>query len=156
MSLEIVKRMEFDAPPERVWRAITDPDELAEWFPDKTADFRAEPGYSGAFVWHGTDTVDDQCGGGAFAVKVEIAEPFHTLVWHWADRANTPFDPSASTRVEWKLSERAAGGTVLVLRETGFENVGAAEGNDRGWDSELGELRARLENVAPTAATRTA
>ncbi|MCV0403196.1 MAG: SRPBCC domain-containing protein [Chloroflexi bacterium] len=29
----IERTLELDASPERVWRAISDPDELARWFP---------------------------------------------------------------------------------------------------------------------------
>ncbi len=141
MTLEIIKQMEFDAPVETVWHAITNPQELAAWFPDKSADFKAEPGFVGTFEW---ELDDSDCGGGSFALKVEAAEPFHRLVWSWARESGIGFDEGPTTRVEWNLAERDNGGTVLVLRETGFESLEALEENSGGWDSELGELTQRI------------
>jgi uncharacterized protein YndB with AHSA1/START domain len=142
MSLEIHKRLELDAPPERVWQALTDRRELALWFPDREADFEAEAGYTGAFVWEKQGAADDDadCAGGSYAVRIEKAEPHHTLVWSWAREADTPIDDARTTRVEWKLTPREEGGTLLELRETGFENLAAREQNNGGWDHELGEL----------------
>ena len=109
MTLEINKRVEFDAPIEAVWKAITDPRELGCLVSRQRAPTsRPRP----AMKAGSNGRLDDsECGGGTFAVKVEKAEPFHTLVWSWS-REKRVFRSTrqASTRVEWKLSERADGG----------------------------------------------
>ena len=46
----IERTMEFEASPERVWRAITDPVELSKWFGHET-DLELVPGYEGAMTW---------------------------------------------------------------------------------------------------------
>jgi uncharacterized protein YndB with AHSA1/START domain len=139
MTLEIHKRLELDASPERVWQALTDSAELAQWFPDREADFQPEAGYVGAFVWEKQGEAAD-CGGGSYAVRIERAEPHQTLVWSWARQADTPIDQAPTTRVAWTLTPREGGGTLLELRETGFENLAARDQNNGGWDHELGEL----------------
>lgn len=147
MILEVKKSIELNASVERVWSAITDPQELARWFPDDHADFRAEDGYQGFFVWAQKESAEGGCGGGSFAVKVEKSEPPHLLVWSWAHDADTPLDETGTTRVEWKLSPRDGGGTLLQLHETGFENLKDRELNDGGWDHELGELVSYIDAV---------
>lgn len=131
---EIEKRIEFDAPIERVWRAITEPDELAAWFGHE-ADFRAVPGYDGAMVWHEH---------GSFALRVEEVEAPRRLVWSWVHEAGVAFEEAPSTRVEWLLSEQGEGRTVLIVRETGFRTELHHRQNTEGWAEELGELVAWL------------
>jgi uncharacterized protein YndB with AHSA1/START domain len=130
MSLVIEKRMEFEAEIDRVWRALTVGDELAGWFPNGGA-FDLGPGAEGRFVWQNH---------GAHAVRVEIFEPPRRLVWRWAKNPGVELSASPSTLVEFTLSERAGGGTVLELRESGFETAEHLESNTGGWRSELGEL----------------
>lgn len=126
----IEKTLDFDAPIERVWSAITVADELSQWF-GREARFEPVVGFEGAMIWpeHGS-----------FALRVEEAEPPTRLVWSWIHKPDVAFDDAPSTRVEWTLSTRDGGGTRLYLRETGFltdEHFGQNQG---GWDEELGEL----------------
>jgi len=58
-------------------------------------------------------------------------------VW---DAITTPLEDTPNTTVEWNLSVRPGGGTILVLRESGFGTEALRQGNDEGWDKELGEL----------------
>lgn len=130
----VEKTVEFEAGVERVWKAITDPAELSQWFGDETRlDLR--PGGDGAMIWKEH---------GSFAVRVEAVEPPTRLVWSWVHEADTPFDDAPATRVEWTLSEREGGGTTLRLRETGFRTDLHHRQNTQGWDEELAELVALL------------
>ncbi|MDH3523413.1 MAG: SRPBCC domain-containing protein [Acidobacteriota bacterium] len=131
----VEKRMEFDAAPERVWRAITDGAELASWFPDVSA-FDLAPGAEGAFTWKSH---------GSFAARVEAFEPPAYLAWRWVQRAGDDVDGSGTTLVEFRLSARAGGGTVLELRESGFVREEDRKDNDGGWDSELSQLAVFLD-----------
>jgi uncharacterized protein YndB with AHSA1/START domain len=40
--------IEIDAPPDRVWQALTDPDEVVRWFPPVA---RVTPGVGGNVFW---------------------------------------------------------------------------------------------------------
>ena len=133
-ALEVCKTVQFDAPPERVWQAITDPDELAMWFPDRGEGEVRENG-DGKWVW------DKH---GAFAVSFEVMDPPTRLVWRWARDPDVEMKDSVTTVVEWDLERREDGGTTLRLRESGFARPEDRQDNDGGWDAELGELVALL------------
>lgn len=125
------------APPERVWRAITEADQLTRWFPDKIAEVDLRPGGAFRIEWqdgeHDEGTID------------AVEEPTRfAFLWHGAG-----FD-SPETRVEFTL-EKVEGGTRVVVVESGFSNVreekraSAWHDNDGGWAKELGELKGYLE-----------
>ena len=57
MTDTIKRILEFNASIERVWRAITDQDELGAWFPNAGANFKPTPGYVGWFAWDLDDCV---------------------------------------------------------------------------------------------------
>ena len=131
----IERRLDLEASPERVWRAISDPAEIARWF-GEGAELDLAPGGNGWFTWEKH---------GRFAVRVEVVEPPERLVWRWARQPEAPIDAGPSTRVEWRLVRRPDGGTRLELTESGFERPEDREDNVDGWRQELGELVAHLD-----------
>lgn len=131
----IERRLTFTAPPERVWRALTDPEEIAAWFGD-SAELDLRPGGDGWFGWEEH---------GRFAVRVEEVDEPRKLVWRWSRKRDTPIDDAPSTRVEWRLSPGAGGGTVLELTESGFQREKDRQDNVGGWKHELAELVAHVE-----------
>lgn len=135
VAATIERRLEIDAPPERVWRALTDSSEIAAWFGD-SAELDLRPGGEGWFGWKKH---------GRFAVRVDVVDEPTRLVWSWAREAGMPIDDCPSTRVEWRLTPRAGGGTVLELTESGFADEAARQDNVGGWKHELGDLVAYLE-----------
>lgn len=131
----VEKVLELDVPVERVWKAITEAEELARWFPHE-ARFQPTPGFEGAFLWKEH---------GSFAVRVDEVEAPHRLVWSWVHETGVPFaEGGVATTVTWILTPRADGGTTLHLRETGFPSETRRRENDGGWDAELGELASLL------------
>lgn len=132
----IERTLELSAAPERVWRALTDPEELASWFPDETVDLDVRPGGDGWWRWKEH---------GRYAVRFDVVEPPRRLVWTWAREADTPVEEAATTTVEWVLEPREDGGTTVSLRESGFLTAEAREQNVHGWKHELGELVEHLE-----------
>ena len=136
-ELSVQKSLELDAPVEKVWRAISEPDLVARWFSDEVRAEAFAAGATGEFFWREH---------GAFAFEVEVVDPPHHLVWHWARDPDTGLDEGASTRVDWRLEALPGQRTRLVLVETGFADEAARRDNDGGWDSELGELRGWLES----------
>ena len=130
----IERTLELSASPERVWKALTDPQELAAWFPDEAeVDVRANGG--GWWRWEKH---------GRFAVRFEIVEAPRRLVWSWSHEPGKAIDEVPTTRVEWTLTPRAGGGTTLTVRESGFLTEKHRKENTEGWEHELGELRAHL------------
>jgi uncharacterized protein YndB with AHSA1/START domain len=133
---ELRKEIELAAPRERVWSAITEPEELVRWFPTEFAEVDLRPGGAVRFGWTEGEHVDEGV--------IDEVEPLSRLVFRWRDEGtDRPY-----TRVEITLEERDRG-TRLVLVETGFAqfDVDTWEGNDKGWTSELDELRVYLESM---------
>lgn len=130
MIATIERKLELEQAPETVWRALTDPEQVAAWFGD-TASFAAELGGEGYFGWESH---------GRFAMRIEDYDRPSRLAWRWAREADTPLDQTHSTLVEWTLLPREDGGTTLLLRESGFATEESRQENIGGWKQELGEL----------------
>ncbi len=131
MTTAIERTLELDASPDDVWRALTDPTELSGWFGD-SAELNLHVGGEGWFGWEAH---------GKFSVRVEEWDPPKRFAWRWTHQADTPFDQSNSTLVEWTLTPRADGGTTLALRESGFQTDEHRQQNDGGWSEELQHLQ---------------
>ena len=135
MAMTIEKKVELKAPPDRVWRAITDPAEIAQWFGD-SAEFDLTPGSEGWFGW---------AKHGRFAMRIENIDAPRRIAWRWmAHSPDEGFSEDGSTLVEWVLTPLENGGTLLELRESGFKTEEHVKDNTRGWDSELADLRKLL------------
>ena len=129
-SRTVEKVVELNVPRERVWKAITDPSELAQWF-GEVAEVDLRPGGYGGFFWESH---------GRFAMRVDEVEEPRRLVWSWVHEPGVAFEDAPFTTVEWILTEREDGGTTLHLTESGFLTDKHQSENDGGWDHELGEL----------------
>jgi uncharacterized protein YndB with AHSA1/START domain len=133
---EVRKELTIAASRERVWRALTEADELLRWFPDRSAEVDLRPGGTFRLEWESNE--------GDTGVFEEI-EPPSRLVFRWW-QVGTEY----RLRVEIMLEE-IPDGTRLVLVERGFRAFAEDRrseiwaGNDDGWSKELEELRAYLE-----------
>jgi uncharacterized protein YndB with AHSA1/START domain len=98
--MEVTRELVFPAPAEEVWEALTDPDQLEEWFAN---DVELDPreGGEGVFRW---DNGEER------HATVLIVEPGERLVLDWEDEGE----------VEFKLEEVETG-TRLFVRETSPE-----------------------------------
>ena len=139
MNDRIEKRIELKAPVSRVWRALTDHREFGQWFrvnlegpfaPGQTARGRImHPGYEHV-LWE------------AVVQKME-PERLFSFTWHpYAVDPKTDYSKEPPTLVEFRL-EKAAGGTLLLLTESGFEKIPAHRRiealrmNDGGWTEQM-------------------
>ena len=123
---------------ERAWAAITDPDEVNQWFGDRCS-YELREGAEGVMQW----------GDDAFRMRVVIVDPPHRFAYRWVtprDNPAVPFEEMPTTIVEFTL-QTVAGGTQLTLTETGFaahpedQREANYADNSGGWTDELGELR---------------
>jgi uncharacterized protein YndB with AHSA1/START domain len=98
--VEVVREVVFDAPPDEVWEALTDPERLEEWFANDV-EFDLDRG--GVFRWED---------GEVRHAIVEEVEPERRLALRW-------WDPSApeESEVTFTLDETEEG-TKLVVTET--------------------------------------
>jgi len=133
----IERTLELGAAPDRVWKALTDTNEITAWFGD-SAELEPRLGAEGWFGWESH---------GRFAVRIEALELETRLAWRWAREADTPLDQTRSTLVEWTLIPRPDGGTTLKLEESGFGRERDREENVGGWKHELGHLSDHLAST---------
>jgi len=151
---KIEKHIELKAPVSRVWRALTDHREFGEWsrvalegpfaVGKVTRGRILHPGYE-HIVWEGL---------------IEKMEPekLFSFTWpqiryHDKERYSPDYTNAPRTLVEFRL-EKTATGTLLVLTESGFENVAAEwradamRGNDGGWTQQMKNIE---NHVTPKA-----
>lgn len=125
------------SPIERVWRAFSEPAELAAWWAG-TAEIEIRPGFEGWFVWPKE--------GGRFGMRFEAVEPPRYLCWTWTPVPEVPVTEAETVlRTEWTLVPREDGGTDVHLFESGFSEPTGFGMNSGGWDGDvLPALRRRL------------
>ena len=143
----IDRTIDIAAPPERVWRALTNTEELSAWFQVKIEGHLAP----GSDIW--MTSVHPGHVGQRFQVRVTEMVPPHRLVWQWHPGAVDPavdYTREPRTTVTFLL-ERSEGGTRLNLAETGFDEISRARrakvfgDNSQGWTEVLGWLRKHVE-----------
>ncbi len=139
MKDRIEKRIELKAPLSRVWRALTDYREFGEWFRVKIDGPFVEGQVSrGHITYPGYEHLQWE----AVVQKIE-PETLFSFTWHpYAVDPKTDYSKEPPTLVEFKL-EKTAQGTLLVLIESGFENIPshrrleAFRRNDGGWTEQM-------------------
>ncbi|MEP1449163.1 MAG: SRPBCC domain-containing protein [Paraglaciecola sp.] len=135
----IVREVVFNAPIEKVWHAITRPEEIQKWF-GSAASFELKQGEHGYFEW------EQECEG-RFAMRIETITPPRYFAWRWMFQQDAVFDEATSTLVEWTLTSTKSGGTHLSLIESGFLQSTHKQANVKGWDQELGDLQQYVDSV---------
>lgn len=136
-TLSVTVEREIPFPPEKVWRALTEPHLIAEWLMNN--DFEPVSGH--------TFTLTGEWGGVTGEV-LEI-EPHRTLSYTWN---HSHEDPAYDLRsvVTFTLT-RTGNGTHLRMEQTGFrpDQKQAFGGARYGWQEHLANLEkavARVEN----------
>ena len=118
----------LDAPPEAVWRALTEPAELAGWMAEATIDARV----GGRLELNFAD--------GSISGAITAFEPLRVLAYSWHEQ------DSGGSHVRFELEPDGAG-TRLTLLHTGLPEEHAA-GFGAGWHHHL-ELLAAQAAGAP-------
>lgn len=143
----IDRTIEIKAPPERVWRALTNATELGTWFQVKIEGEIV----AGNEVW--MTSVHAQHSGQRFRVRFVEMDPPRRFVWQWHPGAvdpNVDYAGEPRTTVTFTL-EPAGAGTRLSVAETGFDEIALARrakvysDNSQGWTEVLGWLGRYVE-----------
>jgi uncharacterized protein YndB with AHSA1/START domain len=149
MNNRIEKRIELKAPISRVWRALTDYREFGEWFRVKLdGPFVAGQVSRGQITYPGYEHLKWE----AVVQKME-RERLFSFTWHpYAIDPKEDYSKEPPTLVEFRLEE-TAGGTLLLLTESGFDKIPAARRieafrmNDGGWAQQMTNIE---KHVAQT------
>lgn len=133
--------LELSHPPEKVWRALTDPALLAEWLLPATG-FAPTPGTAFTLQTQPFPGWD-----GTVRCKVIDSEPLQRLTYSWVVG-----DMELDTVVTFTLAATASG-TRLSLVQSGFkpaqkQNFGGAR---YGWKMMGGKLVDLLQRIGETA-----
>ncbi|HEX7004131.1 MAG TPA: SRPBCC family protein [Trueperaceae bacterium] len=146
MSDRIEKSIELEAPRSRVWRAITDHREFGEWFGVKLeGPFEKGKVTRGRVTNPGYEHV-------TWEVFVEAIEPETLFAFTWHPHAidtEVDYSEEPQTLVEFRLEE-TAGGTLLHLTESGFDEIpanrrqAAYRGNEGGWTAQMKRIESYL------------
>lgn len=139
---QITRMADFPLPVERVWRAITDPEELSSWFSDHVQ-MVFQVGQEIVFKW-------DQYG--TASGRIELIEAPQRFAFRW--RAHNvpneePLTDANSTLVTFTVTPTTEGSRLTVV-ESGFANlpqsirVRTFQENTSGWRAEFEDLQAYL------------
>jgi uncharacterized protein YndB with AHSA1/START domain len=126
--------------PQKVWKAITDPAELAQWFPQDLVGTFA-PGAKLRFTFRGEAPVIDGETIGDFDGEVLEFDPPRVLAYTWA-----------GDTLRWTLTADGDG-CLLVFTDTFADHTKAAR-DGAGWHVCLEALDARLDGTPGPSGTR--
>ena len=133
------------SPRARVWRALTNAEELGAWFGVNITGATIAPGAH--IVGHITIPGYEHV---VFDITIEEMASERRFAWRWHPNALDPkvdYSSEPRTLVTFTLEDSANGGTLLRVVESGFDALPAARrapsftGNSKGWQ---GQLQKRL------------
>jgi uncharacterized protein YndB with AHSA1/START domain len=109
-ELAIEREVLIEAPADVVWRTITEPDQMSQWFADRV-DLAVQPGA------HGYMQFGDQGG----PVVVETVDPPNRFSFRWNHSQGEEPVAGNSMLVEFTLTSEDAEHTRLRVTESGHE-----------------------------------
>jgi uncharacterized protein YndB with AHSA1/START domain len=145
----IERKILLRAPRSRVWLALTDPVEFGTWFGVKV-DGAFAPGarVRGAITHKGYEHV-------IWDITIERMEPERLFSWRWHPAAIEPgvdYSVEPTTLVTFTLEE-VAGGTMLAVVESGFDQVPLARRaqayrmNEEGWTIQMQAIEGHVRTA---------
>ena len=129
----------FEATPEEVWRAWTDPDETAQWWPNtprESVEIDARVGGRYIYAMVNEETDDRIVTGGVY----RDVQPFERLVFTWGKPDDDPDDAPVVT----VTLEPIDSGTRMTFELRGVEGVKGDRFFYDGWDNAFDTLGAHL------------
>lgn len=145
----IDRSITIDAPPERVWRALTTRPEIETWFHMRIEGEIA----AGAEIW--MTSTHPGYEGQRSNVRIAAMDPPRRLVWQWHPGEVDPavdYAREPMTTVTFTL-EPAGAGTRLTVSETGFDAISLARrakvfaANTQGWTEVVVWLQRHAEDA---------
>jgi uncharacterized protein YndB with AHSA1/START domain len=123
----VVMEKEFAHPPEKVWRALTESDLMAQWLMEN--DFKLMVGRRFALRLPPMPQWD-----GVIHSEVLLSEPYERLSYRWDSLG-------LESVIAWTLTP-TAGGTLVRMEQTGFreDQEAAFKGATYGWRGFFGKL----------------
>lgn len=149
MRDRIEKQIEIAAPVSRVWQALTDSRQFGEWFLVKMdAPFLAGQRVGGQITHPGYEHL-------RMEIEVKVIEPetLFSFTWHpYAIDPKVDYSQEESTLIEFRLTP-SAGGTLLIVTESGFDRIPAARRgeafmrNEGGWEQQMKNIQSYVSKT---------
>ena len=137
-TIEIRRSVVVAADREKVWRAITQPEQFSKWFGAPVQFERLAAGETMTFFE----------GGESEPGTIAIVEPPERFAFHWTPEPGYPVE----TLVTFHL-ESVTEGTRITVTEAGFEGLPEAvrqsrfDLNSKGWGIQMNNIAEYLEKV---------
>jgi uncharacterized protein YndB with AHSA1/START domain len=128
------------APPERVWAALTEPEQIAAYMQGSKVTTTWEVGTP--ITW------DGEYDGRAYQDKGEVLaydEPRRLSVTHYSPLMGQPDEPESYHTLVYTLEPDDAGGTHLELTQDGNESEEQADQFSSNWQTMLDGLKTQVE-----------
>ena len=134
---QIEREILIDAPVDVVWRIITEPEQIAQWF-SQEAELETRPGGRGRLRFPS---------GQSYQLQIESLEPPHRFAFRWVQPEGSVVRADNSLLVEFTLLPEA-GATRLLVVESGFDAIDWSDPkkskyvdeHSGGWSRALGRL----------------
>jgi uncharacterized protein YndB with AHSA1/START domain len=139
-TLEVMKNIVIDAPPEVVFKAITDQNQLTNWFPDQAILETKVGGKMKFGFYKNSKRGNQECGRDRDYFHEGTITEFilnKKISYTWEDSYEPDFP---RTVVTWELEKIDKDKTNLKLLHTGFKADEKVKQYDEGWSHFLNEL----------------
>ena len=132
--MEIKKELIIKAKPSEVYRAITDPEQLTQWFPDVAS---IEPKINGKISFRFLKSGTKEAQNHTIEGKITELEKNKRIGYTWGHIDDPEFP---LTRVRWDLEEIGIGMTKVTITHTGFTKESQVNTYNDGWTWFTGRL----------------
>ncbi|MGI9822900.1 SRPBCC domain-containing protein [Agromyces sp. Marseille-Q5079] len=144
-AYSVRRTIRIAAPVDKVWRAVTEPEQISRWFGRTELD-GAGPGARGSITFEGY---------GRVPLAIESVDAPRLITYRWGNddaAGHLPEELDDHSTVFTFTLEAVADGTELTVVETGFDRTSDPRANmadhAEGWVSELDKLVALFEGDA--------
>jgi uncharacterized protein YndB with AHSA1/START domain len=146
-DLKIEREVVIDAPVDAVWRTVTEPDQISQWFADRV-ELDATPGGAGVFIFHNEEGKAIHTA----TLVVEAVEPPTRFSFRWCHPEGAVPVSDNSILVEFTLRPDGGERTRLRVAESGLDlvawpeddKVRYAEEHRKGWANFVDRLAGLL------------
>lgn len=144
----VISEIDISAPPNRVFEALIDPDQLMCWFTDSSCPvkfWRMDPRRGGRYSYATKKGKVEVNGVSEFECHGEITEidPPRLLVYTWI--ANWHLDKEKKTVVRWELAPTATGTHVKVKHSGLADDPASRKDYSVGWSGVVEHLKQFVE-----------
>ncbi len=139
----IEKEIVIDAPVDVVWRTITEPDQIRQWFADRV-ELDARPGGAGTLIFEHDGGTPDHVA----PLVVETVDPPTHFTFRWCHPDGEAPVPGNSMLVDFTLIPEGDARTRLRVTEVGLDALDWAEperaqyvaDHNEGWENFIGRI----------------